>query len=181
MSRIQPVDPARATEPVVSLLAAVERNLGGVPNFIRVLAHSSAALQAFLGLHGIAGDGSLEPLTRERIALAVAEQNGCEYCVSAHTAIGRKVGLDSAEMLANRQGASADARAAAALAFAGALVANMGEVTTAEVEAVRAAGYDDAQIVEIIAHVALNIFTNLLGKAARIDIDFPRVALREAA
>ena len=181
MSRIQPVDLALTVEPVTSILAEVERNLGGVPNFIRVLAHSPAALRAFLGLHGIAGDGALEPLTRERIALTVAQQNNCEYCVSAHTAIGRKVGLDNAEMLANRQGGSADPRAAAALAFAGALVANMGEVTTAEIEAVRAAGHDDAEIVEIIAHVALNIFTNLLGKAARIDIDFPRVALREAA
>jgi uncharacterized peroxidase-related enzyme len=181
MSRIQPVDPGQSVEPVTSLLAEVERNLGAVPNFIRVLAHSPAALRAFLGLHGIAGDGALEPLTRERIALAVAEQNGCEYCVSAHTAIGRKVGLDNIEMLANRQGASADPRANAALAFANALVANRGDVTTAEIEAVRAAGHGDAEIVEIIAHVALNIFTNLLGKAARIDIDFPRVALGAAA
>lgn len=181
MARVAVINPQTATGEAKALLDAVQSGLGMVPNFIRVLANSPAALGAFLGLHGIANAGSLDPLTRERIALAVAEQNGCQYCVSAHTAIGRKVGLDAAEILANRQGRSADAKAAAALAFARALVEHAGAVTTAEVEDVRAAGHSDAEIVEIITHVAMNIFTNILGKATQVEIDFPKVALGTAA
>lgn len=181
MARIAVIDPKHATGETRQLLDAVQGALGGVPNFIRVLANSPAALGAFLGLHGIAGAGALEPRTRERIALAVAEQNACQYCVSAHTAIGRKAGLDNAEMLANRAGRSADAKAEAALAFARALVENTGQVSRAEFDAVRAAGHSDAEIVEIITHVALNIFTNILGKATQVEIDFPRVELRQAA
>lgn len=181
MARVAVIDPRTATGEAKALLDAVQSGLGMVPNFIRVLANSPAALAAFLGLHGIAAAGSLDPLTRERIALAVAEQNGCQYCVSAHTAIGRKAGLDAAEMLANRQGRSSDAKAEAALAFSRALVEHGGQVTSAEVEAVRAAGHSDAEIVEIITHVAMNIFTNILGKATQVEIDFPKVALATAA
>lgn len=181
MKRIVPVTGDTASADQQALLSAVQSQLGMVPNFLGVLAHSPAALKAFLGLHGLAGDGDLEPQTRERIALAVAEQNACQYCVSAHTAIGRKAGLDTGEMLANRQGRSDDAKAAAALAFANALVERTGEVNDIEFAAVRAAGHRDAEIVEIIAHVAMNIFTNLLGKATQIEIDFPEVELGVAA
>ena len=181
MARVAVIDPKHATGEVRQLLDAVQGGLGMVPNFIRVLANSPAALNAFLGMHVISGSGALDPKTRERIALAVAEQNGCQYCVSAHTAIGRKAGLDGAEMLANRQGRSADAKAEAALAFARALVEHTGQVSKTEFDAVRAAGHSDAEIVEIIAHVAMNVFTNLLGKSTQVEIDFPRVALNEAA
>jgi uncharacterized peroxidase-related enzyme len=180
MARVAVIDPTAATGDTKALLDAVQSSLGMVPNFIRILANSPAALQAFLGLHGIAGSGALDPKTRERIALAVAEQNACQYCVSAHTAIGRKAGLDGDEMLANRAGRSSDRKAEAALTFARALVEHTGAVTSAEVDAVRTAGHSDAEIVEIISHVAMNIFTNLLGKATQVDIDFPKVALNGA-
>ena len=111
----------------------------------------------------------------------MAEQNACQYCVSAHTAIGRKVGLDSHEMLANRQGRSSDAKAEAALIFARALVAHTGQVSKTEVDAVRLAGHSDGEIIEIITHVAMNIFTNLLGKATQVEIDFPKIDLNSAA
>jgi uncharacterized peroxidase-related enzyme len=181
MARVAVIDPQTATGKAKSLLDAVQSALGMVPNFIRVLANSPAALNAFLGLHGIAGAGALDPKTRERIALAVAEQNACQYCVSAHTAIGRKVGLDNQEMLANRMGRSSDAKAEAALTFARALVEQTGQVNKAEFEAVRAAGHSDGEVVEIITHVALNIFTNLLGKATQVEIDFPKIDLNKAA
>ncbi|OFX01312.1 MAG: peroxidase [Alphaproteobacteria bacterium RIFCSPHIGHO2_12_FULL_66_14] len=181
MARVAVIDPQTATGEAKSLLDAVQSALGMVPNFIRVLANSPAALNAFLGLHGIAGAGALDPKTRERIALAVAEQNACQYCVSAHTAIGRKVGLDNQEMLANRMGRSSDAKAEAALTFARALVEQTGQVNKAEFEAVRAAGHSDGEVVEIITHVALNIFTNLLGKATQVEIDFPKIDLNKAA
>ncbi|MGQ0677694.1 MAG: carboxymuconolactone decarboxylase family protein [Rhodospirillales bacterium] len=181
MARVDVIDPQTATGEAKQLLAAVQSGLGIVPNFIRVLANSPAALNAFLGIHGIAGAGALDPKTRERIALAVAEQNACQYCVSAHTAIGRKVGLDNHEMLANRMGRSSDAKAEAALTFARALVEHTGQVSKAEFDAVRAAGHSDAEIIEIITHVAMNIFTNLLGKATQVEIDFPKIELNQAA
>lgn len=181
MARVAVIDPKTATGEARQLLDAVQAGLGMVPNFIRVLANSPAALHAFLGIHGIAGTGLLDPKTRERIALAVAEQNGCQYCVSAHTAIGRKAGLDTQEMLANRRGRSSDAKAEAALTFARALVEHTGAVSKAEFDAVRAAGHSDGEIVEIITHVAMNIFTNLLGKATEVEIDFPKMDLNKAA
>ena len=181
MARVVVIDPQTATGEAKPLLDAVQSSLGMVPNFIRVLANSPAALSAFLGLHGIAGTGLLDPKTRERIALSVAEQNACQYCVSAHTAIGRKVGLDNQEMLANRAGRSSDAKAVAALSFARTLVEHTGQVSKAEFDAVRAAGHSDGEIIEIITHVAMNIFTNLLGKSTQVEIDFPKIDLNKAA
>jgi len=177
MSRIRIVDPQTAPAPAKSLLDAVQAQLGVTPNFIRVLANSPKALEGFLGLYGAASGFALDKATQERIALAVAEGNACQYCVSAHTAIGRHAGLSNDEMTLNRRGGSGQARAAAIVAFAKALNDNRGEVTTAEFEAARAAGLTDGEIVEVIAAVALNVFTNILGKATRVDIDFPTVEL----
>ncbi len=181
MAHVAIIDPQTAAGEAKQLLDAVQSGLGMVPNFIRMLANSPAALSAFLGIHGIASAGLLDPKTRERIALTVAEQNACQYCVSAHTAIGRKVGLDNEEMLANRMGRSSDAKAEAALTFARALVEHAGQLSKAEFEAVRAAGHSDGEIIEIITHVAMNIFTNLLGKATQVEIDFPKIDLNKAA
>lgn len=177
MSRVQIVDPKTAPAPARNLLEAVQAQLGVTPNFIRVLANSPKALEGFLGLYGAASGFALDKATQERIALAVAEGNACQYCVSAHTAIGRHVGLTNDEMALNRRGGSGQARAAAVVAFAKALNDNRGEVTTAEFEAARAAGLTDGELVEVIAAVALNVFTNLLGKATRVEIDFPKVEL----
>ena len=177
MSRLQPVDPRTATGEARQLLDAVQSQLGAVPNFLRVLAHSPKALGAFLGMHSSLAAAALDHATQERIALAVAEGNACEYCVSAHTAIGRKAGLSNEEMLLNRQGGSADQKAAGAVAFAKALNQHRGEVTGAEFAAARAAGLTDADMVEVIAAVALNFFTNVIGKSTRVEIDFPRVQL----
>lgn len=181
MSRINVVSHENANFEQQELYTAITKQLGMVPNFLKVFANSPAALRAFLGLHSIAGEGNLDPLTRERIALALAEQNACQYCVSAHTAIGRKAGLDGTEMEANRTGTSQDAKAAAAVKFAKTLAENNGDVTTAELLEVRNAGYSDADIVEIITHVGMNVLTNILGKASRVEIDFPKVELQSAA
>lgn len=181
MSRINVVDRTSATEEQAELFTVIQNKLGMVPNFLKVLANSPAALRAFLGLHTIAGEGVLDPKTRERIALAVAQENGCQYCVSAHTAIGRKAGLDTAEIAANRSGTSHDVRAGAALRFVGTLIENRGQVTNSELEELREAGYDDAEIVEIITHVGLNVLTNLIGTVSRVEIDFPEVELQLAS
>jgi len=180
MPRIKVVDPKSATGETKALLDAVAQQLGGVPNFIRALANSPAALSAFLGLYGPLRNAALDQATQERIALVVAEENGCQYCVSAHTAIGRGAGLSSEEMALNRRGGSHDGKAAAAVAFAKALNEHRGEVTTGEFEALRGAGFSDGEIVEIITVVALNAFTNILGKSTLIEIDFPKVAMLAA-
>lgn len=181
MSRIQVIDQHNANTEQQELLDAIQSQLGMVPNFLKVFANSPSALRAFLGLHGIAGEGSLDNLTRERIALAVAQQNECQYCVSAHTAIGQKTGLNGAEIEANRAGTSQDAKAAVAVKFAQALTEHNGDVTTEELAEVRAAGYSESDIVEIITHVGMNVLTNILGKASQVDIDFPKVDLALAA
>ncbi len=181
MSRITVINQENASAEQKELLDAIESQLGMVPNFLKVLANSPTALRAFLGLHTIAGEGSLDAQTRERIALALAQQNACQYCVSAHTAIGRKAGLNGSEIEANRNGTSQDGKAAAAVKFAVALAKHSGEVTTAEILAVRNAGYSDADIVEIITHVGMNILTNIVGKASQVEIDFPKVELKLAS
>jgi uncharacterized peroxidase-related enzyme len=181
MSRINVIDHNNADAEQKELLDGVQTQLGMVPNFLKIFANSPSALRAFLGLHSIAGEGSLDHQTRERIALALAQKNSWEYCLSAHTAIGSKAGLNGAEIEANRAGTSQDAKAATAVKFARALAEHSGEVTTAEILEVRNAGYSESDIVEIITHVGMNILTNILGKASRVEIDFPKVEARLAS
>jgi len=181
MARIKVITHEIANAEQKALFDAIQSQLGIVPNFLKVFANSPEALKAFLGLHGIANGGSLDPMTRERIALALAQQNECQYCLSAHTAIGRKVGLSGAEIEANRAGSSQDVKAAAAVKFARAVATHTGDVTNAELDDVRNAGYSDAEIVEIITHVGMNLLTNLIGKASHVDIDFPKVELTIAS
>ncbi|WP_425071839.1 carboxymuconolactone decarboxylase family protein [Sagittula sp. S175] len=162
-------------------LEAVKASLGSVPNLFRLTANSPAALSGYLELSGALGKGELPAATRERIALAVAERNGCDYCLSAHSYIGKAMAkLDEAEIAANRRGGSTDPKADAAVRFAVRLVEARGGVSEADVEAVRRAGYSDAQLVEIVAHVALNTLTNYLNEAFGTPIDFPVVS-RSAA
>ncbi len=177
MSRITTITNETATPEQAALFDAIQAQIGMVPNFLKVFANSPAALRAFLGLHGIANEGSLDLPTRERIALALAQQNACEYCLSAHSAIGKKAGLDNSEINANRSGSSNDSKAAVAVKLARSLAEHSGDITTAELIEARNAGYSDADIVEIITHVGMNILTNILGKASRVEIDFPKVSL----
>lgn len=164
------------------LLEAVKKQLGVVPNLFRLVANSPAALEGYLGLNGALGKGTLDARTRERIALAVAEINGCSYCLSAHSYLGKNLAkLDDAELAANRRGTSNDPQADAAVRFAVKVVNNRGHVSDTDLTAVRAAGYSDAQIIEIVLHVALNTLTNYVNEVAKTDIDFPVVEVRTAA
>ena len=177
MSRIvTPATIADAPEMARPLLEAVKKQLGVAPNLYRLVATSPATLEGLLGLHGSLGKGKLPVATRERIALAVAQANGCDYCLSAHSYISANLlKLDAAEIAANREGRSADAKVSAALSFALALVEAHGAVSEVAIAAVRAAGHDDAEILEIIGHVALNIFTNYVNIALETEIDFPTI------
>jgi uncharacterized peroxidase-related enzyme len=181
MSRI-PV-PAIEHVPAESqaLLAGVKSRLGTVPNMYRIIANSPAALEAFLGFHSALDKGGVDQLTRERIALAVAEANGSDYCLSARTHRVRKAAmLDDAEITANRSGASNDIRADAAVRFAAKLARERGQASDADIEAIQRAGYSDAEIVEVIANVAINVFANMINEALKTDIDFPQVGTRKA-
>jgi uncharacterized peroxidase-related enzyme len=175
MSRI-PTPATTSAAPAASkpLLDAVNAQLGFVPNLFRVVSHSPAALQGYLGMSGALARGTLPGATRERIALAVAQINDCQYCLSAHTALGTSVAkLSDAEVAANRRGTSLDAHADAAVRFAAKIARERGHVSDEDVQEVRRAGYDDAQIVEIVQHVALNTWTNYLNEVAKTEIDFP--------
>ena len=183
MSRINiPVTVESAPAAAQPLLSGVKAKLGSVPNLFRLLAVSPAALEGYLGLSGALGKGSLDARTRERIALAVAEFNGCGYCTSAHAFIGKNLaGLSDAEIAANRNGSSTDDRAASAVRFAIKVVETRGQVSDADVAAIRVAGYSDAEVIEIVLHVALNTLTNYVNEVADTAIDFPAVKAREAA
>lgn len=182
MSRltIPAVDAApQASKP---LLDAVHNQLGVVPNLMKVVGHSPAALEGYLSLNGALAKGALDAKLRERIALAIAEYNGCDYCLSAHDYLSRNVAkLSGDEIDAARDGRSADARAGAALKFARRVAESRGRVSDEDLAALRAADFDEGSIVEIVVTVALNVLTNYVNNVARTDIDFPRVSARLAA
>ena len=163
------------------LLELVRRQLGVVPNLFRLAGRNPAALEGYLGLSNALAKGALTLATRERIALAVAQVNGCDYCLSAHTYLAKNLAkLDEAEIAANRSGGSNDAKADAAVRFAATVARRRGHVSDADLAAVKGAGYDDAQIIEIVLHVALNTWTNYVNLVAETDIDFPVVRADEA-
>jgi uncharacterized peroxidase-related enzyme len=183
MSRIHTL-PSIEAAPGASqpLLENAKKQLGSVPNLFRVLANSPAALEGYFGLNSALSKGRLSAQTGERIALAVAEANGCGYCLSAHSYLARNLAkLDDAEITANRNGASNDPKADAAVKFAVSVVENRGHVSQAAVETVRKAGFEDGEIVEIVVHVALNTLTNYVNEVAGTEIDFPIVERRRAA
>lgn len=166
-------DAPAASQP---LLLHVEKQLGMVPNLFRLIANSPAALEGYLALSGALAKGSLPAPTRERIALAVAELNGCGYCLAAHSYIGANMAtLDPEEIAANRRGHSTDPKADAAVRFAASVVKARGHVGDDEVKAVKLAGYSDAQVVEIVLHVAMNTLTNYANEVAQTVVDFPAV------
>jgi uncharacterized peroxidase-related enzyme len=183
MSRIpQPATIADAPEKSQPLLDAVVKQLGSAPNMFRLISTSPATLEGYLSMSGALGKGALPAATRERIALAVAEVNGCDYCLSAHSYLGKNLAkLDDAEMTANRNGASNDPKADAAVRFAAKVTRERGHIGDADFAAIKLAGYTDAQIIEIVQHVALNSWTNYFNNVFQTEIDFPVVTARKAA
>jgi uncharacterized peroxidase-related enzyme len=181
MTRIPAIDPAHADASTQERLRGVEKAMGKMPNLFKTVAASPTALAALMQLRDTLAHGTLRIKTRETLALALAEYNRCDYCLSAHVASSRKSGMDDADVSAARSGASADPRIDAAVKFALTVAKGRGSVTDNELAAVRDAGYDDGAILEIIANVALNVFTNYVNKVAQTEIDFPPVRSGEAA
>jgi uncharacterized peroxidase-related enzyme len=181
MSRLHAIATEAATTKVRKLLEGVQAKLNMTPNFLRVMANSPAVVEGYLGFSGSLAGGSLTAKLREQIALAVGEANGCEYCLSAHSALGKLVGLTADEIEAARESRSAAPKDAAALEFAQAVLKARGRVSSADFDRLREAGLNDGEIAEIIAHVALNVFTNYFNIANNVEVDFPKVGLRTAA
>jgi uncharacterized peroxidase-related enzyme len=176
MSRIKPV--LHTTyDGVRRSFDAIEKHLGVVPNMMRTMAQSPRVLEGYLALSGALSRGLLPVTLQEQIALAVAETNACNYCLSAHSALGRKAGLSDDQLAASKEGQAADTKANAALQVAVAVLERRGGVSDQEFARVRDAGFSDGEIAEIITHVALNVLTNYFNRAADTEIDFPLVTV----
>jgi len=173
MSRIQPVRQETADRSTAELLGAVKKKLGVVPNLIATMANSAAVTTAYLGFSESLSSGSLPARLREQIALAVGQWNGCNYCLAAHTAIGKRAGLSDQQARDARRGKASDAKESAALHFARRILSEQGHVADDEIHKIRDAGYTDGEIAEIVANVAINIFTNYFNHVAGTEVDFP--------
>ncbi len=176
MPRLRAIETARAEPRTKALLEGVQKKLGMTPNLMRTMANSPAVLEAYLGFGNTLAKGELQPKLREQIALTVGELNQCQYCLSAHTALGKMVGLGDEEIADSRRGVSPDRKTEAVLQFARKVVTERGWVSDEDLAAVRAAGTSDAEIAEVVAHVAVNTFSNYFNHVAETDVDFPKVA-----
>ncbi|EMI15845.1 peroxidase-related enzyme [Rhodopirellula maiorica SM1] len=173
MSRINPIATESAAGTARELLGGVQKKLGMTPNMMATMAHSAAVLDAYLKFSGALGAGVLPAETREQIALTVGEANGCRYCLSAHSAIGKMVGLTQDQILDARCAKASDAKTAAILKLASLLVEKRGLVSDDDIAAARDAGVNDAEIAEVVANTSLNLFTNYFNHVADPEIDFP--------
>jgi uncharacterized peroxidase-related enzyme len=173
MQRLPAIDPSTAMGETKQVLDQVEARLGNSPNVMRTIANSPTALLGYLALDSALSAGKLDPQLRAQIALAVAEANACQYCVAAHTAAGKLLGLDEEAIRAAREASSSDPKATAALEFARAVAEYRGDLTDDEFDRVRRACYSNEEIAEIIANVVLNIYANYFNSIAQTEIDIP--------
>lgn len=181
MPRLSTLDPETVTGPAKDLLDGVQAKLGFVPNLLKTMANSPAVLKAYLNFSSALGVGMLPAKLREQIALTVAEVNRCRYCLAAHAAIGKTVGLNDETIQDSRLAQSPNRKEAAALQFAQKLVVDRGWVNDEDLTRMRQVGFTDGEITEIVAHVALNLFTNYFNHVAGTEVDFPPVTERTAA
>ena len=178
MSRIELLSRENTQGDARQVLEQVQAAFGATPNMFRAVANSPAALKLMWAGFGALSGGTLGAKLSEQIAVAIADINNCEYCLAAHTALGRKAGASGDEMSAAQAGQSTDPQTAAALTFASKVVRQRASIEAADVDALRTAGFDDTAIMEIMAHVALNLFTNYVNVAFAVPVDFPQVKLR---
>jgi uncharacterized peroxidase-related enzyme len=176
MSRIPMLDPETTDGAAADVLGQVQKGMGMVPNMAKAMANSPSTLKGYLRLNAALGGGVLDAVTRERLALAVAQVNECSYCLSIHTYKNlSSQTLTEEEIIQARRASAADPKTDAVLKFAAAVAQNRGAVTDEQVTAARTAGITDEELVEIIGNVAVNTLTNYFNKAAAVDIEFPVV------
>jgi uncharacterized peroxidase-related enzyme len=174
MPTIQPIPLEQASPDQKKVLEPIKAKLGKIPNIYATIAHSPSTLGAMLAYGAGLKKGVLSPQEIEMIALAVGEANTCDYCVAAHTVIGKMAGVSSEAALDARRGRSADPKVNALLGLCIEIVKTNGRPSPKSVEAFRKAGYGDAALVEVIAWVAYSIFTNYFNHIAETESDFPR-------
>jgi uncharacterized peroxidase-related enzyme len=174
VSRFKAISPESAAGRAKELLEVVDATLGMVPNMMRAMANAPAVLDGYLSLSGALDRGRLSPRTREQLALAVSQANQCDYCVAAHSVIGTTVGLTAEQIRDSRLGTAVDSRTDALIRFARKLVETRGRVNAADLANVRAAGFDDGTIAEVVAQVVLSVFTNYFNQVAGTVLDFPK-------
>lgn len=175
MPRLKALDNSEVGAKTRETLEGVQKKLGTVPNLMRTMANAPAVLDAYLNFSGALAKGKLPAKLREQIALVVGEANNCEYCLAAHSALGKMAGLSESDVKDSRQARSSDAKTQAALTFARKVVAERGWVSDEDVAGLRDAGFDDGGVAEIVASVALNLFTNYFNHVAQTEVDFPKV------
>jgi len=180
MSHVSLIDPSHTTADRAAVLSQIQQAFGTVPNMFRAVAQSPAALRSMWSSFAALGGGTLPAKLGEQIAVAVADRNRCNYCLAAHTMLGRKAGASAEEMTAAQAGHADDPKTDAALRFALQLVERRGQVSGDDVRRLREVGFTDEGVVEIVAHVALNLFTNYVNVALDVPVDFPQVKLRRA-
>jgi uncharacterized peroxidase-related enzyme len=181
MPRIHPINPATATGAAATHLATTRKMFGGTPNVFTTAANAPSTFGGLLDLWAGVGAGTLGPRVGEQLAIVVAQSNGCAYCLSAHTALGKMHGLDAAELAAAKRAAATDPKTAAMLRLALEINQSRGHVSDMVLAQARQAGISDSEMIEVIGHVALNVFTNYLNNVSETAIDFPLVALDAAA
>lgn len=180
-TKIKTLNPATATGEAKELFTAVQNKLGFIPNLIKVFGNSPATLKSYLSLGELTASGNFTNKFREQLALAVAEENSCNYCLSAHTAIGKLNGLNETQIIASRKGEATDAKQQAGLKFAQEVTAKRGLVSAESLQAVKDAGYTDEDILEVVLNVVSNTLTNYVNHIAETEIDFPEVKAGDLA
>lgn len=175
--RIPQLQPADACPDRLKLLDAVKAKMGSVPNIFTTFAHSPAALKGYLDLSGALAEGALDRRLREQIAVAVASYNNCAYCAAAHTHLGQSAGVTPSELSQNLTFASGDAKTGAMLTFVRLVLDRRGGVGDSDVDALREHGFTNEEIVEIVAHIGMNVLTNYFNRIADTEVDFPPVEL----
>ncbi|CAM1338951.1 carboxymuconolactone decarboxylase family protein [Tenacibaculum aestuarii] len=174
-TRIKTLNPETTTGKSKELFEAVQKKVGFIPNLIKVMGNSPALLQSYLSLGDIAVTGNFSNKFREQLALAIAEENTCDYCLSAHTAIGKMNGLSEDEIEKNRQAEASDVKTKVGLQFAQSITRNRGNLSLEEIAEVKAVGYTDEDILEILLNVVSNTLTNYVNHIAETEVDFPKV------
>ena len=182
MNRLQFTPVAEATGHAAQLFAAIKSAVGMVPNaYVGIGSNSPHALEAALNLDAALKKGGLDGREIEAIKLVVSDAADCDYCLAAHTVLGQQAGVSAETLAAAQIGQSSDPRTAAALAFALKAVTQRAQVSDADVAQLHEVGFGDEQVVELLAHVALNLFTNYVNVAFQVPVDFPPVPLSRAA
>jgi uncharacterized peroxidase-related enzyme len=174
MQRLNSVNPETATGHQKELLDTVQNAFGVIPNTARVMANSPAVLESFLAFSQAMGNAAIGEKLHNQVKLSTSESNSCDYCTSLLCAIGPDAGLTADDILAGRTASAEDQRTDAALKFAEAVLESRGKVSADQLVAVREAGFDDADIVEIVTSVVLGCFTNFLNNVADTELDIPQ-------